>query len=410
MKKIKKFLMLGNIFSIGIFPAVAISCGNETKKEEKKDENKKEDPKPQPKPGENESGTNITKKTVEQKLDDFAEELKSSMSIVKGKESQFYLAINENKDFYYDFTQHKLLAVENGKHPDWKSTNKEYLIEFEGVNFPKYWQPTSAIKPTYTSSDGSVKLSGKIDWKINEDNNIIFTFKAGIYKVNDNKLSNKVVDVNLGKAKTSEYTKKLEELAKNEKLVSFDYPNKKDTLLSDANIDLIVKTIPDGYELVEYKAVKNEEVDYYDITIIFKLKLKGEDVMSIKNQQYTIKGFKKTQAILDNEAKAVKEIEKQFSTLKLKIIDEKAYQNLITKKTVLNFDNKPNFAVFDFDNKQYLPEISNVVIDNFTIKATVKLVAKSNSDIFFEKEVTADSDYVKGVNPHSMDEQNQKNI
>jgi len=71
---------------------------------------------------------------------------------------------------------------------------------------------------------------------------------------------------------------------------TFDYPNKENTYLEDADINKITKNIPDGYELAQYKAVKNKDKEYYDITIIFKLKIKGTNITMLKNASYVIKG------------------------------------------------------------------------------------------------------------------------
>ena len=51
----------------------------------------------------------------------------------------------------------------------------------------------------------------------------------------------------------------------------------------------------------------------YEYTIIFKLKsIANPDVVSKKNVEYVIRGFKKTQEIIEQEKKAIEKISEEF--------------------------------------------------------------------------------------------------
>ncbi|WP_029513720.1 hypothetical protein [Mycoplasmopsis primatum] len=164
----------------------------------------------------------------------------------------------------------------------------------------------------------------------------------------------------------------------------------------------------EGYELATYKAVKNEDKDYYDVTIIFKLKIKGTDIVMNKNASYVIKGWKKTDEILNFEKAAKEKIGEEISKIKVFILDEKAYQHVIKHRTINNFNNKPNFIIDGYDVNLYNIELCGINIENISGKNQIKIMSKmsvkNNRDIFIEKEILVESEYSKGKNFHNLNE------
>ena len=55
------------------------------------------------------------------------EEVNGNLSIIEGKEKEFYKAINDGNDFWYDRNTGKVITTKKGERPDWKN-NKNYLF------------------------------------------------------------------------------------------------------------------------------------------------------------------------------------------------------------------------------------------------------------------------------------------
>lgn len=333
------------------------------------------------------------------------DETNNNLSIVNGKEKEFYEAINKGSDFWYDYKTGKIIATEKGKNPDWKN-NKNYLLEFKGINLKRNYQVVNEKNPTW---DNGQKLSSKIDYEINENNEIIFKYKGAIFDNSSTKkhiISTETAMTNLGKKISSDTIDKIVEMTKKTSEVMFDYPDKENTYLKDADVKNITRKIPDGYELETYKAIKNLEKDYYDITIIYKLKIKDTNITMLKNASYTIKGFKKTQEIIDFENEAKEKLNTEISKVKVSILDEKAYQHIIKEKSITNFDNKLNFVTDGYNTELYNVSLSNVKLETHDgktiVKVTAKLYAKNNKDIYLEKEITVENEYAKGKNFHNL--------
>ena len=329
MKKSKRilFVSLGIMSTLAAsLPLIATSC-----KGSKNPDKPTPQPKPDPKPH---------VETEQEKLDKWVKEnMTDVFSIINGKDSEFQQAIAENKDFYYSYKNKQILAVDHGKRPNWKTDNN-YLLELKNVNFPSNdYQLVNANKPTY-ESNGQTKLSSHLEWEI-INKEIVFKYKVAIYKKDGNHIiSNEVISSNLGKftGALSEEDKKLLEA---QSKTSFDYPNKENTLLADAKEDQIIKNIPEGYELTKFTAVKNSDLatGIYEYTIIFKLKsIANPDVVSKKNVEYVIRGFKKTQEIIEQEKKAIEKISEEFKKTTIKLLNEKAYQDVIKNKQIDNYD------------------------------------------------------------------------
>lgn len=397
-KRLLTFMLTSTLLPVMLSP-IAAKC-----KEPKKPTPNPETPS---EPEETEKDKKI--KEINKWLD---EEVNGNLSIIEGKEKEFYKAINDGNDFWYDRNTGKVITTKKGERPDWKN-NKNYLLEFKGITRPENYQVVNAKEPTW---DNGAKLSSKLDYEIDKENNIIFSYKTAIYqgKNQEHIISTKNGSSNLGKKIDEDTVNKIEEMNKKAKEeTTFDYPNKENTYLEDADIEKITKNIPDGYELVQYKAVKNKDKEYYDITIIFKLKIKGTNITMLKNASYVIKGWKKTKEILDFEEEARNKINDEINKTKVSILNEKAYQHIINHKTINNFDNKPNFTTKGFDKDKYNVELKDVKVeDNLgkkIVKLTVKMYVKSNKDIFVEKEILVENEYANGKNFHNLSEEEIKN-
>ena len=393
----KKSKILPLVFSslslpIAMLPMSFISCNKNT-------------PKPNPEPQKPNNPTNQKDKKLDEINNWLKNELNENLSIINGKEKEFHEAVKNENSFWYDRNSGKVITTKKGENPDWKN-NKNYLLEFKGINIPKNYSAVNAKEPTW---DNGQKLSSKLDYEIDKDNNIIFSYKAAIYDGTNKKhtISTEIGKTNLGKIIDENTLAKIEEMnQKANKETSFDYLDKANTYLKDADKEKIIKNIPDGYELATYKAIKNEEKEYYDITIIFKLKIKNSEITMLKNASYTIKGWKKTQEILDFENEAKNKINEQINKTKISILNEKAYQHIINHHTVNNFDGKPNFVVNGFDTNLYNVELINVKIEENNgkkiIKVSTKMSVKNNNDIFVEKEIQVEDEFTKGKNFHNL--------
>lgn len=396
MKK-KLFTLLGVTTSIVLLatPSLTISC----KKNEKPEIKEPEKPKPEESTP---SETPVDK--INKYLDD---ELDNNLSIIDGKENDFYHAINNNYVFYSNFRDLKIMAVKPGEEINYKNGN--YVLEFKGLNKIDHYQ----LANDKESLQSNGKISSKVNYFINEKNEIVFAYKAAIHDKNGKNhiISTKIGKTNLGKKLDNSILEQLETMNEKAKEVTFTYPNIADVLLQDANFDLIQKNIPAGYELVKFKPVKNTEKEYYGITVIFKLKIANSDITMLKNASFTIKGFKKTQEIIDWEDEAKNKLNNAINDTKVFIQDEKAYQHIIAHQLINNFDNKPNFAIKEFDSSLFKCKLQNVKVINENnkniIKVLVRMMMISNEDVYVEKEVQVQDTYNKGFNPHNLTEDQQ---
>ncbi|AZZ65687.1 hypothetical protein DMC14_002750 [Metamycoplasma phocicerebrale] len=198
----------------------------------------------------------------------------------------------------------------------------------------------------------------------------------------------------------------LEKLNRANELLVFSYPNIKNIKLAEADINLIEKKLAKEYEFSLYKAVKNEETQ--DITIIYKLRNKETKFEHSKNQFFELKGWKKTDAQIQKEQEQLKQLEDDLNVLKVKFLDEKAYQNVLETNKLFNYEQKPNFVVTDYNNDNYKYELSNLIkVNENEYKVNVTLSLKLNKELKKSKEVLIDkNEYGKKgfINPHSLDE------
>ncbi|WP_412031606.1 hypothetical protein [Metamycoplasma buccale] len=399
MKRTKKLWLATSSLSILTIamPILAISC--------KKPEDK---PTPNPKP-------NPGKPETKSEIDKWTEGLTNAISIIEGKRDAFYKAIKEGNDFYFDYKTRKIVAVEKNKRPNWKDQNSlNYVLELKGVEFKNYYQIVNPDNPTYEKDKNGTKiteLSSLLKVEKDAEGNIIFSYRGAIHNTKKgHTVSKNIATSNLGKMISEENIKKLDDLIKKQSEVQFNYPNISDTYLKDVDVEKVIKNVPEGYELSKFKAIKNEEIN--ELTIIYKLKLKNSDIESPKNVEYCLKGWKKTNEMLEKEKEAIKNLETELNKCVAKFLDEKAYQNVLKTNSINNYDGKPNFVVEGYNKDLYNLSLNDLKIkDNgakkeVTLKVT--LTAKNNEDIKNSKEIIVSSEYKKGLNPHNLTEEKQK--
>ena len=144
-KKLLTFMLTSTLLPVMLSP-IAAKC-----KEPKKPTPIPETPS---EPEETEKDKKI--KEINKWLD---EEVNGNLSIIEGKEKEFYKAINDGNDFWYDRNTGKVITTKKGERPDWKN-NKNYLLEFKGITRPENYQVVNAKEPTW---DNGAKLSSKLD-------------------------------------------------------------------------------------------------------------------------------------------------------------------------------------------------------------------------------------------------------
>ncbi|MCR8966665.1 hypothetical protein [Mycoplasma zalophidermidis] len=349
-------------------------------------------------------------------LDKFIKDFETNLQINKENSGEFYESVSRGDDFYYDRIKKVIISVPKGTFPNWTQEKYSPLLDFgEFTNDigVKNIQLANPDNPTYKSSDGSNKISSKIKLSVNQSNDIVVSFKLAKYFKDGNHIfSSEICTKTLGKILSNELVEKMKKLTEAEENTTFTYPDAENVLLSDADENKIVKSIPDGYELAEFKAVKNDEDQYYDYTIIFKLKILGTDIVSPKNVFKTIKNFKKSSRILELEAKAKAEMENSIAKLEIKFSNIKAY-NIVVKtfdqntqltesSGIFDYNNKPNFVVNNSDDKVYKYELKNLRRSNDEMFVTVKASSIVNNSIYVEKEVKIKPEFQRGINPYNM--------
>ncbi|MDI3348801.1 hypothetical protein PIGBHMHK_00191 [Mycoplasmopsis arginini] len=194
-----------------------------------------------------------------------------------------------------------------------------------------------------------------------------------------------------------------------EEYLTFSYPNISETKLADADVEKIAYTLPKEFEFSKYKAVKNEETS--DITIIYKLQKIGSDFGHTKNQSFTLKGWAKSEADIQKENQEKEQLNQNLASLKVRFLNEKAYQHVNSNLTINNFEDKSNFVVDEYNKDLYNFELSNLVKESEnTFKIDVLLTSKTNEEISKKATILIDKErYSKenSINPHNLTEQEQ---
>lgn len=394
MKKI--IIKLSSIATLAL-PMCAISCHNNGKqndininKDQKDKENtNKENP--------------VENKTNE--ADKFGDETEGLIQLINSNVKYFNEACSNIKDYVFIYARNNktIYAYKStnagGSQIDWKNLNEEYAIaKINDTNYSSNYQLANNQNPIKND-----KINNFLNVSVDADKNVILTYKTAIFG-NNIVVSTKEFKVTLGKILDDQSLKKVELLNEKTKEVSFDYKDKANTYVKDANLDLIIKNIPSGYSLSKYKAVINEETN--DITIIFKIKKDGTNIENEKNQSYVITGWKKTQAMIDKENEAINKLNEELNKVIVQYLDEKAYVFVQKNKAILNYENKPNFVVSGYDESLYSMKLSDLNVDKNEIK--VKLIVKNNESVKNSKVITISKEFKTGINPHSMTEDEQK--
>ncbi|MBZ4226686.1 hypothetical protein [Mycoplasma tauri] len=274
-----------------------------------------------------------------------------------------------------------------------------------------------------TKAQNSINELEKI---VNENRNSIFLSDIDIQKYDEwvknnkknlNESNAKLIEetsikfINETKSKKESTFKKpsdeILQLAKNK--LKFSYPNISETKLKDADEQKIEYILPNDFEFSTIKFSKNEETQ--DITIIYKLKMKNSEIEHNKNQFFELKGWAKSDEQIEKEKESQNKLEKNLDLLKVRFLNEKAYKNVLETNSINNYENKPNFVVFGYEEDVYIYKLNDLVKkgeNDYTIK--VKLSLKSNDKIFKEKIVEIDKEkYGKKdqINPHALSKEEQ---
>ncbi|MDC8920815.1 hypothetical protein PR068_00480 [Metamycoplasma hyosynoviae] len=334
----------------------------------------------------------------------------NSLEIISENASDFYEAIRQGNDFYFDRKAYKLVAVEKGKRPNWTEVQK-YLVNVNIKDIASDLQLANDAEPLY----GGNKISGKIDYQI-KDNEIIFKYKVAFFSKGNPKVSEKIYETNLGEILSQEQLEKLAKLEEAESKTTFEYKGPKqleETYLSEVKDEEISSKVPEGFEIAKQKIVKNSDVGFYELTILFKLKIKGTDIVSKKNKQFIITGWKKTPEKIAEEEKAKKEIEEQTKTIKVYISNEKAYQDIIARQKPIQENAQPNFVLNGYSDLFHATVVEVKVEDEGgkkKITVTYEIWAKANQSIKIKKQnVSVETNYNNDlINPHNLTEEEQK--
>ncbi|MDD1371511.1 hypothetical protein [Metamycoplasma hyosynoviae] len=334
----------------------------------------------------------------------------NSLEIISENASDFYEAIRQGNDFYFDRKAYKLVAVEKGKRPNWTEVQK-YLVNVNIKDIASDLQLANDAEPLY----GGNKISGKIDYQI-KDNEIIFKYKVAFFNKGNPKVSEKIYETNLGEILSQEQLEKLAKLEEAESKTTFEYKGPKqleETYLSEVKDEEISSKVPEGFEIAKQKIVKNSDVGFYELTILFKLKIKGTDIVSKKNKQFIITGWKKTPEKIAEEEKAKKEIEEQTKTIKVYISNEKAYQDIIARQKPIQENAQPNFVLNGYSDLFHATVVEVKVEDEGgkkKITVTYEIWAKANQSIKIKKQnVSVETNYNNDlINPHNLTEEEQK--
>ncbi len=339
----------------------------------------------------------------------------NSLSIISDKLDQFYKAIADKKDFYYDYKNNKMIAVEAGKRPNWQETN-EYLIDVKIKDLANGLQIANAKEPTY-ESHGKIQVSGKIDYEINADGEIIFSYKIGFYNKGNPKISETIFTTNLGKPLSEEEQKEIAKLEEAEKNTTFSYSGDiSNTLLKDADLSKVVANVPEGFEIESKKMVPNDETGFYELTILFKLKSKKANVSSKKNKEFALKGWKKTPEKIVEEEQAKKIIEEETKNIKAYISNEAAYQDIIKRNAIAQENQTPNFVISGYDSSKFIATATEVKVEDVNGKKEItisyEIHAIVNKDIKVQKtDIQVETNYNKDViNPHNLSTEECKNF
>ncbi len=388
MKKHTKILLaLGSVAtSVFAIPLVAAGCVKTKKPEVKPEEPKKPE-------GEN-PGT-----TPEVKPEDpsHEEETNKNDADKYGEESISKITWNvENLEFIKkvlnNLDKYKILFERNNKNimafeGEYKFKNQEFAIAKWNSKSGTSVQLVNPEKPLRSGD----KLNSKLLLTKDEKGNFILKYKVAIFKQNGKHIiSNKVYESNLGNLDSGLDQVSEEDFKEVSKNLVFDYPNKQETYIKDADTSKVfLKTIKENFSIVKesLKITKNTGEDgTYDLTILYYLSYKNKQISSQK-YIYEIKGFKLTPELQEKIDKARKELKDQIEKTNVLVANAKSYQDILKNKQINNFDKKPNFAVQGYDQASYSVALSNLKVEDKKITLTLTLSSLLNKEISESKTI-----------------------
>ncbi|MHA3880851.1 variable surface lipoprotein [Metamycoplasma hominis] len=394
MKKHTKILLaLGSVAtSVFAIPLVAAGCVK-TKKPEVKPEGEKPGTTPEVKP-EDKPGT-----TPEVKPEDpsHEEETNKNDADKYGEESISKITWNaENLEFIKkvlnNLDKYKILFERNNKN----------IMAFEGAyDFKNQefaiakWNSKSGASVQLVNPEKPLRSGDKLNSKLlltkDEKGNFILKYKVAIFKQNGKHIiSNKVYESNLGNLDSGLDQVSEEDFKEVSKNLVFDYPNKQETYIKDADTSKVfLKTIKENFSIVKdsLKITKNTGEDgTYDLSILYYLSYKNKQISSQK-YIYEIKGFKLTPELQEKINKAKKELKDQIEKTNVLVANAKSYQDILKNKQINNFDKKPNFAVQGYDQASYSVALSNLKVEDKKITLTLTLSSLLNKEISESKTI-----------------------
>ncbi|WP_029905715.1 lipoprotein 17-related variable surface protein [Mycoplasmopsis opalescens] len=338
-------------------------------------------------------------------FDAFYDEVKDSLRIIPGKETEFVEKIKTEIDLWWSRSEKQFIYEPKGTVPNFRDKSSyKPLLEVSGLAQTDF-QFANPEAPTFVEGKFT-KISNKIQFKI-EGEKVVLTFKiAKFIKNKEPEVSEKIytLEVDFPSKDALEIDEKAKE-------ATFDYPDIKNTYIKDFDESKLVKKAPDGFEFSYFKAVPSEETN--DVTIIYKIKKTGTNIENKRNQHFDLKGWKLTPEQEQELEEKKNQLSSIFEKMTLHFADEMAYQFVVANKAVEN-DNKPNFVIKNLKTNDYgfkFISVEEKEVNNarkWFVK--IKLWTNLNKDVFIEKDKEVDlKAYSRGINPHGLTADEQKN-
>ncbi|QKX37185.1 variable surface lipoprotein [Metamycoplasma hominis] len=413
MKRHTKILLaLGSVAtSVFAIPLVAAGCVKTKKPEVKPEEPKKpEGEKPGTTPEVKPEDPSHEEETNKNDADKYGEESISKITW-NAENLEFIKKVLNNLDKYkilFERNNKNIMAFEGAY--DFK--NQEFAIA--------KWNSKSGTSVQLVNSEKPLRSGDKLNSKLlltkDEKGNFILKYKVAIFKQNGKHIiSNKVYESNLGNLDSGLDQVSEEDFKEVSKNLVFDYPNKQETYIKDADTSKVfLKTIKENFSIVKdsLKITKNTGEDgTYDLSILYYLSYKNKQISSQK-YIYEIKGFKLTPELQEKKNKARKELKDQIEKTNVLVANAKSYQDILKNKQINNFDKKPNFAVQGYDQASYSVVLSNLKVEeDKKITLTLTLSSLLNKEISESKtiEVKLDKfanglDNIALLSPEKQDE------
>ncbi|MTH75925.1 variable surface lipoprotein [Metamycoplasma hominis] len=388
MKRHTKILLaLGSVAtSVFAIPLVAAGCVKTKKPEVKPEEPKKpEGEKPGTTPEVKPEDPSHEEETNKNDADKYGEESISKITW-NAENLEFIKKVLNNLDKYkilFERNNKNIMAFEGAY--DFK--NQEFAIA--------KWNSKSGASVQLVNSEKPLRSGDKLNSKLlltkDEKGNFILKYKVAIFKQNGKHIiSNKVYESNLGNLDSGLDQVSEEDFKEVSKNLVFDYPNKQETYIKDADTSKVfLKTIKENFSIVKdsLKITKNTGEDgTYDLSILYYLSYKNKQISSQK-YIYEIKGFKLTPELQEKINKAKKELKDQIEKTDVLVANAKSYQDILKNKQINNFDKKPNFAVQGYDQASYSVVLSNLKVEDKKITLTLTLSSLLNKEISESKTI-----------------------